>query len=88
MKQRSLGRRRTFDIPPTRDTAHKPELARFKGAHITAEREGGELVIFALHDEHGMPATETTPRASDARPVIRTPVDINKRSAEIYRRRA
>jgi hypothetical protein len=89
MTGRSLGRHRTFDIPRVRDTAHKTELARFKGAHIIAEREGSELVIYALNDEHGMPASTMTPyTATDRRSVIRTLADINKRSAELYRKRA
>jgi hypothetical protein len=87
---------RTYDVPhpmtgygrKTRDTAHKTELARFKGAHITAEREGDELVIFSPHDEHGMPATTMTQyTATDKRPSVRTLADINHRNAAAYHKR-
>jgi len=88
MKQRFLGRQRTFDIPPrrARDTAHKTELARFKGGHIAAEREGGELVIYALYDEHGMPATTITKDKGGR--VLRTLADLNRRNAAVHQRRA
>jgi hypothetical protein len=88
MTGRSLGRHRTFDIPRARDTAHKTELARFKGTHITAEREGDELVIFAIHDEHGMPATAMTRyTATDKRSPIRSIADLNRRNAALHPRR-
>jgi hypothetical protein len=88
MQPRSLGRYRTFDIPRAWDSALKTELARFKGAHITAEREGDELVIFSLHDEHGMPATTMTRyTATDKRPSIRTLADINRRNAAANHKR-
>jgi len=86
MNPRFLGRQRTYDITPrpARDAVHKTELARFKGAHIVAEREGGELVIFALHDEHGMPAsTITTDRG-----VLRTLADLNRHNAAAHQKRA
>jgi hypothetical protein len=43
----------------TRDTAHKTHVATHKGRHHVAERNAeGDLEIYALHDEHGMPAHE------------------------------
>jgi hypothetical protein len=83
-----LGRYRTVDLPRARDAAQKTELARFKGVHITAEREGDELVIYALHDEHGMPAT-TIARysATDKQRRIKSLSDINRRNAVVHHRR-
>jgi hypothetical protein len=82
---RLLGRRRAraaLDcVLPARDEAHKTELARFKGAHIVAEREGNELVIFALHDEHGMPATTSTTDKGSS--VLRSLADINRHNAAV-----
>jgi hypothetical protein len=67
----------TRDIPPARDaTAKKTPVARFDGHHFSAEREGDELVIYSLTDEHGMPATV------DGRPVIRSLADLNHRNAQ------
>jgi hypothetical protein len=81
----NLGRFRTRDVPPRAcDTAQKTEVARFQGNHYVAEREDDELVIYALHDEHGMPAQEM--RATD-RTAVRTLADLNRRNAEVHRSR-
>jgi hypothetical protein len=76
--QRTFGPR--FSLDGTRDTAQKTEVARFQGIHYVAEREDDELVIYALHDEHGMPAQEV--RTTDRPP--RTLSDLNRFNANHY----
>jgi hypothetical protein len=66
-----------------RDTAHKTEVARFQGKHYVAEREGDELVVYALHDDLGMPAQDSH---TNDRPV-RTLGDLNRFNADHYHRR-
>jgi hypothetical protein len=84
-KFRNLGKFRTQDVPPRgRDEAYKKEIARFKGAHFTAEREDGDLVIFAVTDELGVPAQEM--RAVD-RSAVRTLGDLNRLHLAHYQRR-
>jgi hypothetical protein len=58
-----------------RDSAIKTEVARFKGHHYSAEREGDELVIHSHHDDHGMPAAMD--RAHEPE-VIRSLGDLNR----------
>jgi hypothetical protein len=65
------------------DTAHKSEVARFQGKHYVAEREDDELVVYALHDDLGMPAQD---RHTTDGPV-RTLGDLNRFNADHYQRR-
>ena len=80
--RQSYGRMRTFDLPtPTSDgSAKKTPVARFDGRHYSAEREGDELVIYSLTDQHGMPAI-----TGDSRSAIRTLADLNCRNAQAWR---
>lgn len=48
------------------DQARKVLIARFPGEHVVAERDGGELKIFMLVDETGMPAITTESQTTDA----------------------
>lgn len=82
MKQRAFGPRLTFD--GATDSAHKTEVARFQGNHYVAEREDSELVVYALHDEHGQPAQQA---ATDSQSV-RTLADLNNFHANHYRKSA
>ena len=84
LARRSLGRMTTYDLPPIRDaSAKKTEVCRYAGKHYVAEREGDELVVYALHDEHGVPAV-----TGDGRATIRSLADLNRRNVAINQRRA
>jgi hypothetical protein len=62
---RSAGQRdgahTTRDCATVRDSAHKTLVAVHKGRHHVAERNAdGDLEVYQLHDDHGMPAHEGT----------------------------
>jgi hypothetical protein len=68
----------------TRDEAKKTLVAIHKGRHHVAERNAeGDLEIFALHDEHGQPAIETS-ATNDRRPP--TFADRNREAAAFWSR--
>ena len=46
----------------TRDSARKTDVASFHGKHYVAERDGDDLHVYSLHDEHGYPAQVTDRR--------------------------
>jgi hypothetical protein len=97
MKEPDMTKRRTFGPSFTldsvrstahvadraHDTAHKTEVARFQGKHYVAEREDDELVVYALHDDLGMPAQDS--HTTDRR--VSTLGDLNRFNADHYRRR-
>jgi len=61
MSERYIGRFAVIDGPgrrhtPVSDEAGMTRIATFPGEHYSAERDGGELHIYAHHDEHGQPA--------------------------------
>ena len=85
---RSLGRFRTRDVPchGVQDSAQKTLIASYHGSHYVAERNGDALEIYSLHDEFGMPATETR-TTSDRRPKINSIADLNRHNAALRPRR-
>ena len=61
MSGRFVGRFAVIDGPGrthtrVHDAAGMTRIATFPGEHYSAERDGGELHIYAHHDEHGQPA--------------------------------
>ena len=56
----------------TRDVAEKTRVAVYNGAHYIAEREGEDLVVYAIGDDDGIPGVRTSDkRAREALNKIR-----------------
>jgi hypothetical protein len=90
-----LGRFHTYDTPMRKqqhDSAQKNLIATFRGAHHVAERNSeGDLEIFAVTDEFGMPAREGDSRNTiDTRQsgLPQTVAEIGRMNAHFWRKRA
>lgn len=90
-----LGRFLTQDAPIpmpvfTKDSAQKKLVATFAGTHHVAERNAeGDLEIFSITDDQGMPAYESRSTADMRQNGLpRTAAEISRMNEEFWRRRA